>query len=83
MSKLINLMESPNPSGNPPEFRAEIAANFLGKSQPQMIIAQQVNDPDIMGQIAHHWKHFVSTGQIWALLIGLVIGFAFRGIIGR
>lgn len=83
MSQLINLMESPNFSGNTTEFRAEIASNLLGKSQPQMIIAQQVNDPDIMGQIAHHWKHFVSTGQIWALLVGLVIGFAFRGIIGR
>ncbi len=83
MTKLINLIEFTPVGSNHTEFRAEMRHSFLQQSQPQMIIAQQVNDPDIMGQIATHWKHFVATGQIWALLVGLVLGFVFRGIIGR
>lgn len=83
MTQVIPKMELTPVASNHTEFRAEMGHSFLQQSQPQMIIAQQVNDPDIMGQIAIHWKHFVATGQIWALLVGLVLGFVFRGIIGR
>jgi hypothetical protein len=83
MTKLINLIESTPVGSNHTEFRAEMRHNLLGKSQPQTIIAQQVNDPDVMGQMGTYLKNFVETGQVWALLVGLVLGFVFRGIIGR
>ncbi len=83
MTQLIHIMELTPVASNHTELKPELRHNFFHKSQPQTIIAQQVNDPDVMGQIATHWKHFVSTGQIWALLVGLVLGFFFRGIIGR
>jgi len=33
---------------------------------------------DVMLQMKNTWNHFVLTGQCWALLIGLVIGYLLR-----
>lgn len=43
-------------------------------------LAQQVSNQDLWGQVVRAWNHFVGTGQIWALLIGIAVGYAFRGI---
>ncbi len=45
-----------------------------------LVLAQQVEDPNVLDQMASAWNNFVKTGQIWALLIGLVIGYFFRGM---
>lgn len=45
-----------------------------------LVLAQQVNDPNVLEQMGSAWNNFVKTGQIWALLIGLVIGYFFRGM---
>ncbi len=37
-----------------------------------------VKDPDLLGQIQGAWNHFVKTGQIWALFIGVVLGYMFK-----
>lgn len=44
------------------------------------IVAQNITDPNIVGQIQKTWLHFVQTGQIWALLIGLVLGYIVRNL---
>ncbi|TVP63542.1 MAG: hypothetical protein EA343_07455 [Nodularia sp. (in: Bacteria)] len=44
------------------------------------MLAQNINDPDILGQMQQAWNNFVLTGQVWALLIGLVIGYILRGL---
>jgi len=44
------------------------------------VIAQTVNDPDLLGQMQKAWNNFVETGQIWALLIGLVVGYLIRNL---
>lgn len=44
------------------------------------VLAQTVNDPDLLGQVQKAWSNFVETGQIWALLIGLVIGYIIRNL---
>ena len=44
------------------------------------LIAQTITDPDLMGQIQKSWSHFIPTGQVWALLIGLVIGYMSRNL---
>ncbi|WP_210437092.1 hypothetical protein [Oxynema aestuarii] len=46
------------------------------------VLAQQVNDPDILGRIQRTWMTFVKTGQIWAFIIGAILGYVFRGITG-
>ncbi|MGB7442449.1 MAG: hypothetical protein WA919_15400 [Coleofasciculaceae cyanobacterium] len=44
-----------------------------------LFLAQSVEDPDVLGQMQDAWNNFVSSGQIWALLLGLIIGYMFRG----
>jgi len=43
------------------------------------LLAQQFNQ-DVMGDIGKGWKRFVESGQIWALGIGVVVGYLFRSI---
>jgi hypothetical protein len=44
------------------------------------ILAQEIRDPNLIGQIQTTWNHFLQTGQVWALLIGLVIGYIIRNL---
>jgi hypothetical protein len=61
----------------------EVLSLILGDSfHHAIVLAQQVSDPDIMGQIKNAWDNFVESGQIWALIIGTVIGYLFRGVRG-
>jgi len=38
-------------------------------------LAQQFKDPDFAGDIGRTWNHFVKTGQLWAFLGGLILGY--------
>ncbi|MBR8837389.1 MAG: hypothetical protein DSM106950_26115 [Stigonema ocellatum SAG 48.90 = DSM 106950] len=44
------------------------------------VVAQQITDPDVLGQIQNAFNHFVKTGQVWAMLIGLVVGYMIRNL---
>ena len=44
------------------------------------VIAQTVSDPDLVGQAQKAFNNFVETGQVWALLIGLVVGYLIRNL---
>jgi hypothetical protein len=44
------------------------------------ILAQVIEEPDILGDIQNSFANFVETGQIWALLIGFFIGYFFKGM---
>ena len=44
------------------------------------VLAQALKDPDILGNIQTAFNNFVQSGQIWALLIGLFIGYLLRGL---
>ncbi|MCT7953978.1 hypothetical protein [Laspinema palackyanum] len=66
-----------------PPNSSEVLFGLMGDSLRQgIVLAQQVSDPDIMGQIKNAWDNFVETGQIWALIIGMVLGYLFRGFRG-
>jgi hypothetical protein len=43
------------------------------------LLAQQFNQ-DVMGDLGKGWNNFVKSGQIWALMIGAVVGYLFRSI---
>ncbi|MCY7331345.1 MAG: hypothetical protein LH649_01510 [Pseudanabaena sp. CAN_BIN31] len=43
------------------------------------LVAQQFKQ-DITGDFARGWDNFVKTGQIWALMIGIAVGYLFRSI---
>lgn len=43
------------------------------------LLAQSIEDPDILGQIQDAWFNFIDSGQVWALLIGTFFGYTFKG----
>lgn len=46
------------------------------------LLAQQIEDPDILGQIQDAWFNFIDSGQVWALVIGIFFGYTFKGFTG-
>ena len=65
------------------EFKPELTGTLFHRPMPQTIIAQTVKDPDVMGQMGKYLTNFYESGQLWALLVGMVLGYVFRGIINR
>jgi hypothetical protein len=47
--------------------------------QTKAIVAQ-VFRQDVLGDIRKGWNNFVESGQVWALLIGLVAGYMLKSI---
>ncbi|AVH62615.1 hypothetical protein CDG77_30420 [Nostoc sp. 'Peltigera membranacea cyanobiont' 213] len=43
-------------------------------------LAQTITDPNVMDQMQKAWSHFIQTGQVWALLIGVIIGYMIRNL---
>ena len=58
---------------NPVNGTSKIPVNWT-------VIAQNVSDPDVMGQMEKAFNNFIETGQVWALLIGLVVGYMIRNL---
>ena len=52
------------------------AAPYQGTSP---VLAQQF-DQDVVGDLGNALNTFVQSGQIWALLIGFVLGYLLRGV---
>jgi hypothetical protein len=44
-----------------------------------IVLAQQFNQ-DIVADMRSAFKNFVESGQIWAMLIGIIIGYLFRNL---
>jgi hypothetical protein len=44
------------------------------------LLAQQFKQPDIAGDVGKKWDIFVKSGQIWAMIIGIAVGYLFRSI---
>jgi hypothetical protein len=43
-----------------------------------MIFFLQVKETDLWGDVQRAWAHFVKTGQLWAFLIGLFVGYGIK-----
>ncbi|MFM2061034.1 MAG: hypothetical protein RLZZ507_704 [Cyanobacteriota bacterium] len=43
-------------------------------------VATSIKDPDVLGQMQNAWNNFVKTGQIWAMLTGIIIGYLFKSL---
>ena len=44
------------------------------------LIAQIIQDSDLLGNVQKSFSNFIESGQVWALLIGLIIGYMVRGL---
>ena len=56
-----------------PDINYQISLDWL-------TLAQNVTDPDVLGQMQRAFNNFIQSGQVWALLIGLVVGYMFKGM---
>lgn len=45
-----------------------------------IVLAQHIDDPDLLGQIQRAFDNFIQTGQVWAMLIGFILGYIIRGL---
>lgn len=62
-------------------FNNEALVNLQEQLLPlTTFFAQAVRDPKVLDQIQASFKHFVDSGQVWALLIGLFLGYLFRSL---
>ena len=43
------------------------------------LLAQEFKQ-DMMGDISKGWNNFVKSGQVYALIIGLIVGYLFRSL---
>ncbi|MBD0336619.1 MAG: hypothetical protein ICV62_14115 [Cyanobacteria bacterium Co-bin13] len=50
-----------------------------GEQAQAMVLAQQF-DQDVLGDMGNAWNTFIQSGQVWALVIGLVLGYLIRGM---
>ncbi len=60
-------------------------SNFCDLFRPELfcswqIFAQQV-DVDLWADVQKAWSNFIECGQLWALLVGLVIGWMVKSIL--
>lgn len=46
------------------------------------VLMQAVREVDVLGQMQQGWNNFVESGQVWALVIGVVVGYMFRFFTG-
>jgi len=45
-----------------------------------LILAQNVRDPKVLEQMQKAWNNFVDSGQIWAMIIGIIVGYMFKSL---
>jgi len=38
-------------------------------------ILAQIKETDLSGDVSKMWQHFVKTGQVWAFIVGAVVGY--------
>ena len=62
---------------------ADLALNFGDFSHHGItILAQTFDDVDIVADMEEAWYNFVETGQCWALVIGVIVGYGFKSLTG-
>ncbi len=71
------IPEDPSPE---PFFSATTGIGADGSQGTSTVVLAQFEDVDILADMVNLWNTFVESGQIWALIIGLVIGYFLRGL---
>ncbi len=53
------------------------ASDFV-QSIDVTVLAQEFKQTDIAGNVGTSWNHFVRTGQVWAFVLGIGLGYFVR-----
>jgi len=62
-------------------FSPDFSVDFAQYNNHTVVLAQTIEDPEVLKQIEDGWNNFIESGQVWALLIGLFLGYLFRTFI--
>lgn len=56
-----------------------LSGNLVSANWTTML-AQHIDDPNLLGKVQSSFDHFVQSGQVWALLVGVILGYIIRGL---
>lgn len=61
---------------------APAISRFTSASTPktQAVVLAQQFDQDVLGDLGGAFKTFIDSGQVWALIVGVIVGYLFRGM---
>lgn len=65
---------------SPVAATALVAAAPPTTAEPEPLMLAQQLDQDILGDMGQVWNNFIESGQVWALIIGIVLGYLVRGL---
>ncbi|MBE9054644.1 hypothetical protein [Sphaerospermopsis sp. LEGE 08334] len=54
--------------------------NFVVTDYTDYFLVGKVRDADVITQMQNAWNNFVKTGQVWATLVGMIIGYLFKSL---
>jgi hypothetical protein len=83
LSTILAMTIDINPTELLTPAMMEIVTNLQGKLEPTihgLVLAQQFENVDILGNIQNGWKDFLQSGKAGTFTIGLVLGYVVRGI---
>jgi hypothetical protein len=52
----------------------------LRVSHTQAVVLAQQFDQDILGDLGSAFRTFIDSGQVWALIIGFILGYMLRSV---
>ncbi|NEQ44871.1 MAG: hypothetical protein F6K00_15420 [Leptolyngbya sp. SIOISBB] len=62
------------------QFDDTLASQNLWRQGMTPILAQEQFEQDILADLGNVIGNFIESGQVWALLIGFVLGYILRGV---
>ncbi|ASC73127.1 hypothetical protein XM38_040890 [Halomicronema hongdechloris C2206] len=68
------------PTVSPLAISGDSSLAAYGPHQTKAVVLAQQFDQDILGDLGGAFNHFIESGQVWALVIGLVLGYLIRGL---
>lgn len=54
--------------------------SLVGDQEASSLVLAQVFDQDVVGDLGNAINTFVESGQIWALIIGFILGYMLRSV---
>lgn len=58
---------------------ATTAASYVTSGTLSPVVGQYF-DEDILGNLGDAWNNFIDSGQVWAMLFGIVLGYMIRNL---
>ncbi|MEM6517918.1 MAG: hypothetical protein AAF722_01145 [Cyanobacteria bacterium P01_C01_bin.70] len=66
----------------PPEIQSQMLAHqgLTFNQNRAVVLAQEQFDQDVIADLGNAMAYFIESGQVWALVIGFVLGYLIRGV---